>query len=172
MFDLFSSKADNYDADSVIKVVDTNINRFDGKGYGIKYLLDCLKVDNEEYYKQITKKDMIIDGSNDDIGACEIVVNYYKKSLIICKGVLFVNDNNIWICGEKQVDKLLIDMIGKLDIMFYGADGKRQYHYNKSIKHIKDCIVCIKANKTIINDTFYDNRIKTNTYYFLNFQIN
>ena len=136
MFDLFSSKADNYDADSVIKVIDTNINRFDGKGYGIKYLLDCLKVDNEEYYKSITKKDMIIDGSNDDIGASEIVINYYKKSLIICKGVLYVNDNNIWICGDKQVDKLLIDMIGKLDIMFYGADGKRQYHYNKSIKHI------------------------------------
>jgi hypothetical protein len=165
MFDLFSSKADNYDADSVIKVIDTNINRFDGKGYGIKYLLDCLKIDDEEYYKQITKKDMIIDGSNDDIGACEIVVNYYKKSLIICKGVLYVNDNNIWICGDKQVDKLLIDMIGKLDIMFYGADGKRKYHYNKSIKHIKDCIVCIKANKTIINDTFYENMIKNNKYY-------
>jgi hypothetical protein len=165
MFDLFSSKADNYDADSVIKAIDTNINRFDGKGYGIKYLLDCLKVDNEEYYKQITKKDMIIDGSNDDIGACEIVVNYYKKSLIICKGVLYVNDNNVWICGDKQVDKLLIDMIGKLDIMFYGADGKRKYHYNKSIKHIKDCIVCIKANKTIINDAFYDNMIKNNKYY-------
>ncbi len=48
-FDLFSSKADDYNADSVIKVMDTNINRFDGKGYGIKYLLDCLKVDNEEY---------------------------------------------------------------------------------------------------------------------------
>ena len=137
MFDLFSSKADNYDADSVIKVIDTNINRFDGKGYGIKYLLDCLKVDNEEYYKSITKKDMIIDGSNDDIGASEIVINYYKKSLIICKGVLYVNDNNIWICGDKQVDKLLIDMIGKLDIMFYGADGKRQYHYNKASNILK-----------------------------------
>jgi hypothetical protein len=165
MFDLFSSKADNYDADSVIKVIDTNMNRFDGKGYGIKYLLDCLKVDDIEYYKSITKKDMIIDGSNDDIGASEIVINYYKKSLIICKGVLYVNDDNIWICGDKQVDKLLIDMIGKLDIMFYGADGKRKYHYNKSIKHIKDCIVCIKANKTIINDKFYEDMIKNNKYY-------
>ncbi len=56
LFDLFSSKADNYDVNSVIKVIDTNINRFDGEGYGIKYLLDCLKVDNPEYYKQITKK--------------------------------------------------------------------------------------------------------------------
>ena len=40
------------------------------------------------YHKQITKKDMIIDGSNDDIGASEIVINYYKKSLIFGKGVL------------------------------------------------------------------------------------
>jgi hypothetical protein len=166
IFNTFSSKSEKYDEVKNNETIDDYFKRYTtGKGYGIKFLLDCLKVDNEEYYKQITKKDMIIDGSNDDIGACEIVVNYYKKSLIICKGVLFVNDNNIWICGEKQVDKLLIDMIGKLDIMFYGADGKRQYHYNKSIKHIKDCIVCIKANKTIINDTFYDNMIKTNKYY-------
>ena len=49
--------------------------------------MDCLKVDDIEYYKSITKKDIIIDGSNDDIGASEIVVNYYKTSLIICKGV-------------------------------------------------------------------------------------
>ncbi len=37
LFDLFSVKADNYDADSVINVINTNIDRFDGKGYGIKY---------------------------------------------------------------------------------------------------------------------------------------
>ena len=64
-----------------------------------------------------------------------------------------------------QVDKILIDMIGKLDIMYYGADGKRKYHYNKSIKHIKDCIVCIKANQSIINDNFYNDMIKNNKYY-------
>jgi len=167
LFDLFSSKADNYDADSVNKVIDTNIHRFDGKGYGIKYLLDCLKVDDIEYYKSITKKleDMIINGSNDDIGASEIVINHYKNSLVICKGVLYVKDDNIWLNNKEQVDKSLIDMIGKLDIMFYGADGKRQYHYNRSIKHIKDCIVCIKANKTIINDKFYDNMIRNSKYY-------
>lgn len=165
LFDLFSSKADNYDSDSVIKVLDTNISRFNGKGYGIKYLLDCLKTDDMEYYKKITKKDIVINGSNDDIGASEIVVNYYKNVLIICKGILYVKDNDIWISNEKQVDKILIDMIGKLDILFYGADGKRKYHYNKSIKHIKDCIVCIKANKTIINDNFYKNMIDNSKYY-------
>ena len=68
---------------------------------------------------------MIIDCSNDDIGASEIVVNYYKTSLIICKGVLYVKGSNIWICGKEQVDKLLIDMIGKLDILFYGAVHRR-----------------------------------------------
>jgi hypothetical protein len=33
----------------------------------------------------------------------------------------------IW---QRAFDKLLIDIIGKLDIMFYGANGKRQFHYN------------------------------------------
>ena len=28
-------------------------------------------------------------------------------------------------------------MIGKLDIKYYGADGKRKYQYNKSIKQNK-----------------------------------
>ena len=163
--DLFSTKADNYEANGVIKVIDNNINRFNGVGYGIKYLLDCLKIDDIEYYKSITKKDLIIDGANDDIGASEIVVNHYMSELIICNGVLYVKDNNIWVSNEKQADKLLIDMIGKLDILFYGADGKRKYHYNKSIKHIKDCIVCIKANKTIVNDKFYDEMIRNNKYY-------
>lgn len=163
--DLFSFKADNYDGDGVVKVIDNNINRFDGKGYGIKYLLECLKVDDIEFYKLITKKDLIIDGANDDIGASEIVVNHYKDFLIICKGHLYVKYNDIWISNKEEVDKLLIDMIGKLEILFYGADGKRKYHYNKSIKHIKDCIICIKANKTIVNNTFYDDMIKNNKYY-------
>jgi len=163
--DLFSRNADNYDGDGVIKVIDNNINRFNGKGYGIKYLLECLKIDDIEYYKLITRKELIIDGANDDIGASEIVVNHYKDVLIICKGTLYVKNNDIWSRNKEEVDKLLIDMIGKLDILFYGADGKRKYHYNKSIKHIKDCIICIKANKTIINDKFYDNMIKNNKYY-------
>ena len=165
LFDLFSSKADNYDSDSVSKIIDINITRFDGKGYGIKYLLECLKIDNYEYYKSITKKDMIIDNANDDVGASEIVINHYRDILIICKGVLYINDNNIWISNEKQVDKLLINMIGQLDIKFYGVDEKRKYSYNTSIKHIKNCIIIIKANKTIINDNFYNDMVKNNKYY-------
>jgi len=165
IYDLFSAKSVDYSPDGVVKMLDINIPRFNGKGYGIKYLLDCLKEDDEEYYKSITFKDMIIDSSNDDIGASQIVIEYYKGLLTICKGVLYVNYEDIWINNQVQVDKILIDMIGKLDIMFYGADGKRKYHYNKSIKHIKDCIVCIKANQSIINDNFYDDMIKNNKYY-------
>ena len=101
LFDSFSSKADNYDADGVSKTIDTNISRFDGKGYGIKYLLECLKVDDYEYYKLITKKDMMIDSANDDIGAAEIVVNHYRDFLVICKGILYVKDNDIWINSVK-----------------------------------------------------------------------
>lgn len=165
IYDLFSSKADNYDADGVYKMLDTNIGRFNGKGYGIKYILNCLKEDDEEYYKSITFKEMIINSANDDIGASKIVIEFYKGLLVICKGLLYVNHNDVWINNQIQVDKILIDMIGKLDIMFNGADGKRKYHYNKSIKHIKDCIVVIKADQSIINDTFYDEMIKKNKYY-------
>ncbi len=41
---------------TVIKVIDTNSFRFYGKMYDIKYILDCLEIDDEEYYKQITEK--------------------------------------------------------------------------------------------------------------------
>ena len=156
---MFSSKSDNYDTDGVFKVIDTNISWFNGKGYGIKYLLECLKVDDLEYYKNITTKGIILMVLM-MIGASEIVFNHYKNLLIICEGILYVYDNNIWVDNEKQVDKLWIDMIGSLDIMFYCIDGKRIYHYNKSIKHIKDCIVCIEANKTIVNDKFCDDMIR------------
>ena len=156
---MFSSKSDYYDTDGVFKVIDTNISWFNGKGYGIKYLLECLKVDDLEYYKNITTKGIILMVLM-MIGASEIVFNHYKNLLIICEGILYVYDNNIWVDNEKQVDKLWIDMIGSLDIMFYCIDGKRIYHYNKSIKHIKDCIVCIEANKTIVNDKFCDDMIR------------
>lgn len=164
-FDIFSAKSDTYSADGVVKILDINFPRFNGKGYGIKYLLDCLKVDNPEYYKTITQKDLIINGSNDDIGASTIFIELHKDLLVICKGVLYVKNNDVWVCNQAQVDKILIDMIGKTEITFYGADGKRKYHYNTSIKHIKDCITCIKANQTIINDRFYDEMIKNNKFY-------
>ena len=105
---MFSSKADNYDNIGVIKVIDTHISRFDGKGYGIKYLLECLKTDNIEYYKEIARKDLITDSANDDIGASEIVVNHYKDFLVVWKGILYVNDNDVWISNENKLINFLL----------------------------------------------------------------
>jgi len=46
--------------------------------------------------------------------------------LSICKGIICTY-NGIWIDSPHQADKILINKIGKLDIMFYGADEKRIY---------------------------------------------
>ncbi len=108
----------------------------------------------------------MIDGANDAaIGASEIVISLYKDVRIICNGILNVKNNDVWVSNHKEVDNILIDSIGKLDIKFYGADGKRTYSYNKSIKHMKDCIACIRANQSIINNKYYDDMIKNNKYY-------
>ncbi len=152
LFDLFSLKADNYDVKRVNKFIEINIPRFDGKSNGIKFLLECHKIDDEEYYKSITKKDLM--DANDDIGASEIVVNLYRDRLIICNGVLKVKYNDIWVSNHKEVDNILIDLIGKIDVRFYGADGERQHSYNTSIKLVKDCITCIRAKQSIINNKF------------------
>ncbi len=53
---------------------------------------------------------MNIDSANDDIGACEIVINYYKKSLIICKGVLHVKDNNTYSYTQFQLYQQIMMM--------------------------------------------------------------
>ena len=50
--------------------------------------------------------------------------------LVICDSILYVKDNDVWISNEKTVDNILIKLISKLDIKFYGADGKRKYSYN------------------------------------------
>jgi hypothetical protein len=169
MFDLFSSKADNYDADSVINAIDTNINRFNGKGYGIKYLLDCLKVDDEEYYKQITKQDMIIDSADDDEGAANLVVKYYKDQLLFCDKILYVYNNHCWNGDEKEVNKLLCNMITNLEIKFVGADNKRKYSYSSSVKHQKNCIIAIKNNANIKIDNNFINDLSFNNKYHLPF---
>ena len=102
IFDLFSAKADNYCPDDVAKVLDVNFPRFNGKGYGIKYLLDCLKIDDIDYYRKIAQKDLVIDSANDDIGASEIVIRIYNDMLVICKGVLYIKHNDVWICNSSR----------------------------------------------------------------------
>jgi hypothetical protein len=52
--DKFSKKADNYDETATSKFIDKNIVSLRDKGYGWKYLYECLKEDDEEYYNSIT----------------------------------------------------------------------------------------------------------------------
>jgi len=52
--DSFSRKAENYDENATSKFIDKNIVSLRDKGYGWKYLYECLKEDNEEYYYSIT----------------------------------------------------------------------------------------------------------------------
>jgi hypothetical protein len=164
---MYSSKSDKYDEFEIDKIIDKYIKIYTtGIGYGIKYLLECLKIDNIEYYNSITKKDRIIESSNDDIGAADIVAIHYKDILVKCNGSFYINYDNIWINNPKQVDDLLSAMISKLDIKYYGADGKRKYSYSRSIKNIKNCIICVKINDNIIiNDKFYDDMINNNKFY-------
>ena len=53
---LFSSKCEEkYDEDDIDDKFYSLYNQKRGKGYRFKYLLDCLKKDNPDYYKEITK---------------------------------------------------------------------------------------------------------------------
>ncbi len=38
------------------------------------------------------------------------------------------------------------------------------FYCAKSIKHIKDCTICIKLNESNLDDNFYNNLIKTKYY--------
>ena len=51
---LFSKKSDNYDETATDKFIDTNYDTLKEASYGWKYLYECLKEDNEEYYRSIT----------------------------------------------------------------------------------------------------------------------
>ena len=131
-------------------------------------------------YKIICEKDEIIkndddenliDSADDDEGAANIVVKYYKDKLLICEKNLYVYNNHIWNGDEKEVNKLLCNMITNLKIKFVGADNKRKYSYSSSVKHQKNCIIAIKNNSNIkINDNFINDLSFNNKYYipFLN----
>jgi hypothetical protein len=107
---------------------------------------------------------MIIDSADDDEGAANLVVKYYKDQLLICEKILYVYNNNCWNGDEKEVNKLLCNMITNLQIKFLGADNKRKYSYSSSVKHQKNCIIAIKNNSNIkvnynfINDLSFHNR--------------
>ena len=90
---------------------------------------------------------------------------------MICEKNLYVYNNHIWNGDEKEVNKLLCNMITNLKIKFVGADNKRKYSYSSSVKHQKNCIIAIKNNSNIkINNNFINDLSFNNKYYlpFLN----
>ncbi len=75
-------------------------------------------------YKVICEKDEIIknednenliDSADDDEGAANIEVKYFNDRLLICEKVLYVYNNHIWNGDEKEVNKLLCNMITNLN---------------------------------------------------------
>jgi hypothetical protein len=61
--------------------------------------------------------------SDIDMGACKVFVEILRSVR-----------NDIRVIGEKQADKWPLDMMGKLNIIFYDADVTRKYDFNKIIK--------------------------------------
>lgn len=53
---IFSKKSEKYDEDKVDEWIDMNFDKVKNDGYRWKYLYDCLKEDNLEYYNLITIK--------------------------------------------------------------------------------------------------------------------
>jgi hypothetical protein len=164
---------------------------FDKTGYDIELKIkpfdNCLELPDDykstfniNDYKVICDKDEIIkddgddnliDSADDDEGAANLVVKHYKDQLLICDKILYVYNNYIWNGDEKEVNKLLCNMITNLQIKFLGADNKRKYSYSSSVKHQKNCIIAIKNNSNIkINNDFINDLSFHNKYYlpFLN----
>lgn len=163
---LFSSlDTDAYDKYGTENWLNDNYNKTRPNGYGWKFLLKWLSEDNKEFYNKLTKKENLIESSNDDEGASTIVINKYKNKMVISKGVFYVLEDNIWICDCDEVNKVLSNFIVSLDIRFVGSDGVRTYSYSNAVKHQKDCIKSIRNNRSIINDNFYNDIIRSNKYY-------
>ena len=49
---------------------------------------------------------MKIDSADDNEGASNIVVKYFKDRLLICDKILYVYNNHIWNGDENEVNKL------------------------------------------------------------------
>lgn len=164
---------------------------FDKTGYDIELKIkpfdNCLELPDDykstfniNDYKIICEKDDVIkddedenliDSADDDEGAASLVVKHFTNHLLICEKVLYVYNNHIWNGDEKEVNKLLCNMITNLKIKFLGADNKRKYSYSSSVKHQKNCITAIKNNSNIkVNNNFINDLSFHNRYYlpFLN----
>jgi hypothetical protein len=109
---------------------------FGKTGYNIELKIkpfdNCLELQDDykstfniNDYKVICEKDEVIknedddnliDSADDDEGAANIAVKYFKDRLLICDKILYVYNNHIWNGDEKEVNKLLLNMITNLKI--------------------------------------------------------
>ena len=130
------------------------------------YKVICEK---DEVLKDNENEENLIDSADDDEGASNYVVKHYNNRLLFCERQLYVYDNHIWNGDEKEVNKVLCNMITNLKIKFLGADNKRKYSYSSSVKHQKNCIIAIKNNSNIRIDNNFINNITFNNKYYLPF---
>jgi len=109
----------------------------------------------------------IISSPDDDEGAAEILITFYKDRLLICNGTLYANNGRIWNGDDKEVNKILSNMLKSLNIKYYGADGKRKYNYSNSTKHQQNAIKAIKNSLDIKVDNMFIENININNKYYL-----
>ncbi len=72
--------------------------------------------------------------------------------IIIIFGLVIIGD-------EKEVNKVLCNMITNLKIKFLGADNKRKYLYSSYVKPQKNCITAIRNNIDITVDNNFINKL-------------
>jgi hypothetical protein len=86
LFDTFGLGPDTFGATRANNFIEINIPIFGGKGSGIKFLLECLRSNDDEYDRNMIETDLMIASANDDIGAIEIDFYLYKSIFLVCNG--------------------------------------------------------------------------------------
>ena len=167
---VFSAKCQaQYDEDDIDKKFYSIYDKKRGKGYRYKYLLDCLKKDDPEYYYNIfdifdnhISKPKDID---DDVDASEVIIRKYGQMMVCCNSVKYVKKDNIWTCNDSIVSSTIYNWIVNTP-MILKVSEKKKINYNRDKVYIKKCLDVI-MNTAFVNDnpTFIkDNLIKSKDY--------
>lgn len=139
LFDLFSSKSLDYDANGASNAIDINLPRFDGKGYGIKYLMECLKEDNPEYYNKYFKKQKSYD---------DLKTEFETTNFKIIQGSIYGwidTDQNLNLCKKS-------DLLNHYENLFY---------QEKIIEKVNKVEQEVIKQKPFINRWLKDENIRT-----------